>query len=425
MQPPEHHSPEGLASLLKGFRNELGLVIAVVAVVAVAVTLDRSYIDKPGENAKEILRQASLLGIFALGAAVVIISGGIDLSSGSVIAFSATICASFILMLAPVDESGNPVTENLNGWILAGAVAATIAVAFLIGTFHAWLITVIELPPFVATLGSLVGLRSLARLLVQDVTGAFSKSGSNTQIYVNDALFSRLGSDWRIPLGVFLVLSFLLWILMNHTVVGRHLYALGGNEQAARLSGIRTDRLKWLAYCIGTVTASIAGILYCSYVQMASPASQAIGYELNAIAAAVVGGCSLTGGIGTVAGTMLGALFLRVVIDAVNKVFDQKPDDFQGLLVGMLVVLAVAFNELRTSGGLRKRFFPGAFGGFSIVVLALLAGVIMSVMSRTGKLSSALVTAAVALVVLIAKKAFEEYAARKESSSEPPTQSAP
>ncbi len=400
-------NPGNLARWLQRYGNELGLLFAILVVVGITAGMDDSYRQKPSQNAAEILRQASLLGIFALGAATVIIAGGIDLSSGSVIAFSGAICTSIMIALAPVDDAGNLQTRELGAGILCAAVVGTLLVAVLIGSFHAWLITVIGLPPFIATLASLVGLRSLARVLVQDVTAAVTTQGRNTQIYVNDASFRSWGSRWWIPLVIFLVLSGLMWILMSKTVIGRHLYALGGNEEAAKLSGIRTDRLKWLAYCVGTVTAAIAGILYSSYVGMSNPATQGMGYELNAIAAAVVGGCSLAGGIGTIPGVMLGALFLRVVIDSVAKTVKTNPDEFQGLIVGALVVLAVAFNELRDAGALKKQFFPGGLGVVNIFILSLLGGVITAVMSSDHKLVIGGSTAAVILAVLAIKKFLE------------------
>jgi ribose/xylose/arabinose/galactoside ABC-type transport system permease subunit len=215
---------------------------------------------------------------------------------------------------------------------------------------------------------------------VQEVTASLTKTGRTTQIYVNDEAFSRLGTTWWIPLVIFLVLSFLAWLLMSRTVVGRHLYAMGGNEAAARLSGIRTDQLKWLAYVLGAVTASIAGILYTAEVGTANPSVQGRGYELNAIAAAVVGGCSLQGGVGTIPGTMLGVLFLRVVIDAVAKIVRVGADDYEGIIVGFLVVLAVAFNELRQAKGGAKQFFPGAIGALAIAILAMLAGSLGAIM---------------------------------------------
>jgi ribose/xylose/arabinose/galactoside ABC-type transport system permease subunit len=286
-------------------------------------------------------------------------------------------------------------------------------VALLIGSFHAWLITIVGLPPFVATLASLVGLRSMARVLVQDVNQTMSSQGRNTQIYIDDERFRMFGSQWWVPLVIFVVLASFMWVLTSRTVLGRHLYAMGGNEQAARLSGIRTDRLKWFAYCVGTTTAAIAGILYTSYVGMSDPATLGTGYELNAIAAAVVGGCSLQGGIGTVWGTALGALFLSLVVDAVAKTVKTNPDEFQGLVVGILVILAVAFNELRSAGALRKQFFPGALGFVNIGVLTVLSGVITFTMVSANKLAAGSAASLIVLFLLGLKKLQERSAQRK------------
>jgi ribose/xylose/arabinose/galactoside ABC-type transport system permease subunit len=400
--------------------NELGLLAAIVAVVVVTATFNDAYREKTLQNAQEILRQTSLLGVFALGAAIVIISGGIDLSSGSVIAFSGAICASIMLALAPLDEGGNPVTTDLGPAVFAAAIGGTLATGFLIGTLHAWLITVVGLPPFVATLASLVGLRSLARVFVQEVTATLTTTGKTTQIYIYDPAFARLGTTWWIPLCVFLVLSLLAWLLMSRTVTGRHLYAMGGNETAARLSGIRTDQLKWLAYCLGSITASIAGILYTAEVGTSYPQVQGLGYELNAIAAAVVGGCSLQGGVGLIPGTMLGVLFLRVVIDAVAKLVKVGADDYEGIIVGFLVVLAVAFNELRQSRrGSGKKFFPGALGLIAIAILSGLAGVLatLTVGKNAGAATLAASLVGLSLIAGLQRRAAARQPPVPESSS--------
>lgn len=392
------------------YSNELGLLLAILVVVAATTAFSDAYREKPLQNAAEILRQTSLLGVFALGAAIVIISGGIDLSSGSVIAFSGSVCAAIMLALSPVDEAGNRITDELAPSVFVAAIAGTLFVGFLIGTMHAWLITVIGLPPFVATLASLVGLRSLARVFVQEVTAVLTATGGSSQIYIDDRNFAKLGTTWWMPLSIFLTLSLAAWVLMSRTVVGRHMYAMGGNEAAARLSGIRTDHLKWLAYCLGAMTASIAGILYTAEVGTASPQVQGKGYELNAIAAAVVGGCSLQGGVGLIPGTMLGVLFLRVVIDAVAKIIKVGADDYEGIIVGFLVVLAVAFNELRkTTGGRRKEFFPGMLGIAAIGILALLAGSLTTIMVGRGWGATVFVLAAVGLGVV---RMVERRAAR-------------
>ncbi|MCE9552013.1 MAG: ABC transporter permease [Planctomycetes bacterium] len=394
-----------LSSFLRRYRNEVGLVIAIFAVVSFTTAMDPAYREKPWSNATELLRQVSMVGIFALGAALVIIAGGIDLSSGSVIAFSGAICASLMLALAPVDDQGHAIVSSLSTRILLLAILGTLAVGFLIGTFHAWLITVVGLPPFVATLASLVGLRSLARVLVPAVSKLYT--GNDTkQLYVYDDAFRQLGSTWWIPLVIFVILAIAMWVLLSKTVVGRHLYAMGGNEQAARLSGIRTDRLKWLAYAIAAMTASLAGILYCAYVATADPEKVGRGYELTAIAAAVVGGCSLQGGIGTVQGVLLGVLFLRVVIDAVAKLIKGgTADDFEGMIVGLLVVLAVAFNELRQGrGGRKQEFFPGVLGLMTMVILTGGAGMMATL---TISLRAGWIAAIVAAVVLVAIRLLE------------------
>jgi ribose/xylose/arabinose/galactoside ABC-type transport system permease subunit len=405
-------STGALRRLISQRSSELGLVLAIAVVVVLTTIASEAYRDKPWQNAQEILRQTSLLGVFALGAAIVIISGGIDLSSGSVIAFSGSICAAIMLALAPVDDAGNRTTDQLGPAVFAAGILGSLAVGFLIGTLHAWLICAVGLPPFVATLASLVGLRSLARVFVQAVTAELSPTHNpSQQIYINDRVFARLGTTWWIPLAIFLTLSLLAWLLMSRTVVGRHLYAMGGNEAAARLSGIRTDRLKWLAYCIAAMTASVAGVLYAAEVGTASPQTQGKGYELNAIAAAVVGGCSLQGGVGLIPGTMLGVLFLRVVIDSVAKVIRfGSADDYEGVIVGFLVVLAVAFNELRQArAGERKQFFAGLLGLVAIGVLAFLAGAMTTIMVgiRPGAIVFGL-----ALVGLSLARIYERRAAR-------------
>jgi ribose/xylose/arabinose/galactoside ABC-type transport system permease subunit len=359
-------------------RHEFGLLMATAAVVVIATLVDRnhSYWYKPWDSLVDITRQASLLGMFALGAAVVIIAGGIDLSSGSVIAFSGTVCATLLLLLAPEEMRR---AQPLPLWVMAVAVTGTLLVGFLIGSLHAWLITVVELPPFVATLATLVGLRSFGRAIVGNVTLQVLGSGS-TQIQIYDDRFRYLATSVWIPAVLFAALALAGWVMLSRTVVGRHLYALGGNEEAARLSGLRTDRLKWLAYCISAVLSSLAGVFYICDQSTADPQTLGRGYELNAIAAAVVGGCSLQGGAGTVPGTVLGVIFLRTVIDGVAKIIKTGADVFEGLIVGVVVVLAVAFTQLRSRGEQRKQFFSGALGLVAIINLAVIAGAMTALM---------------------------------------------
>ena len=364
-------------------RHQFGLVAAIFLVLCFTTLLDEhhNYVAKWELSLIDLLRQTTMLSLISFGAAIVIIAGGIDLSAGSVIAFSASICACFMVLLAP--EAVNQAAP-LGTWVIVAAITGTLVVGLLIGSLHAWLITEVGLPPFVATLGTLVGLRSLARAIVESVTQTML-GGARTQINIADKSFRELsgaisGTVWNLTILV-AVVAFLLWLLMSKTVTGRHLYALGGNEQAARLSGIQTNRMKWLAYCVSAFLSSIVGVLSVSQLSVADPQTLARGYELNAIAASVVGGCSLQGGVGTIPGTLLGALFLRVVIDGVAKIIKTGADVYEGLIVGVLVVFAVTFTKTSANLSLaNRRLFSGSLGWVTILNLTLLSAVMMALL---------------------------------------------
>ena len=369
-------SPTGLSSRLPLRFNELALLVAILVVVVITATVDsnHSYVNQPYTSFRDIARNVALLGIFALGSAVVIIGGGIDLSSGSMIAFSGTICASTMMMLAPETMIN---MQPVGPWVALAGVAAAIASGFLVGTLHAWLITSVRLPPFVATLATLVGLRSFARALCGYITAKTLHGSGNTEINVYDPYFQFVRENvWFVYVPTFLIVAAFTWLLLSRTVLGRHIYALGGNEQAAKLSGIRTDSVKWFAYCFSAITASIAGIFYVADQSVASPVNQGVGYELNAIAAAVVGGCSLQGGVGAVPGILLGVAFLRVVIDAVAKLIKSGSDIYEGMIVGIVVVIAVTFSQIRQIRGTGRELFPGMLGVIAIPTLAGLFGLI-------------------------------------------------
>jgi ribose/xylose/arabinose/galactoside ABC-type transport system permease subunit len=400
-------------------RTEFGLLLALVAVVLLTGALDtqHTYFTLPRPSAVDILRQTAYLGIFTLGSAIVIIAGGIDLSSGSVIAFGGTVCACIMLVLAP-DQMKHAQPIGLT--TILAAVAGALVVGLLIGSLHAWLITVVGLPPFVATLATLVGLRSLGRAIIENVT-ASAGLGKNTQIQIFDDQFRYLDTSVWIPVALFVALAALAWLLMSRTVVGRHLHALGGNEQAARLSGVRVDRIKWLAYCLSAVLSSLAGVLYIAQVSVADPQTLGRGYELNSIAAAVVGGCSLQGGIGTIPGVVLGALFLRTVIDGVAKMIKTGADVYEGLIVGIVVVVAVAFTQLRQAGRRGKRFFSGALGLVTVINLALLAGCLAALVApqtALGVKGMAGLAGGVVLALLLLAR-FLEGRPRDEAGAKP------
>jgi ribose/xylose/arabinose/galactoside ABC-type transport system permease subunit len=373
--------------------GEWTLLVAILLVVAITAVVDgnHSYVDRPLESLRDIARNTALLGIFALGAAVVIIAGGIDLSLGSMIALSGTISATTMLALAPAEVMA---FKPVGGLVVAAAIAASLLSGLAVGSLHAWLVTAVRLPPFIATLATLVGLRSLARALCESTTGAMTPTKSAI-VNVADPFFKMIRDNVWIPVAVFAVLAVITWIMLTRTVLGRHLQALGGNEEAARLAGIRTENVKWFAYCFSATTAAVAGIFYVANESVAAPVNQGRGHELNAIAAAVVGGCSLTGGVGTVPGTVLGTIFLRVVIDAVSKIIKTGADVYEGLIVGVVVVIAVTFSQAGREAAAGRGLLPGGLGLCMVPILAVfIGGTVAMTTGGLAGLAMGLVTAA-------------------------------
>jgi ribose/xylose/arabinose/galactoside ABC-type transport system permease subunit len=389
--------------------------ILIVFVSTVLVDQQQAYIHKKTWFLclEDIVRSFSLHGVVALGAMVVIISGGIDLSVGSLIALCAVVTASTLMFFAgPEDQF----LQHVGAGPVVVAIAAAMLTGLLVGTLHTWLITSIELPPFVATLATLVGLRSFARVLCEYAKGLKYGVSSASDIYVSHPFFTQVVKNPWVMLTVFLCLAGITWFLLTFTVIGRHTYALGGNEQAARLSGIRTTGVKWFVYCFAALTAAVAGIFNLANGGGAQPAGQAAGYELTAIAAAVVGGCSLRGGAGSVPGTLLGAFFLRLVIDSIYRIIDTSADKYEGMIVGVVVALAVTFTQLRALLQSGRQFFAGTQGLASLGTIAVFGGTLITMFSvytpalkERGGLVWLVATAVLALVLL----GFRTWEARR------------
>jgi ribose/xylose/arabinose/galactoside ABC-type transport system permease subunit len=312
--------------------QEFGLVLANVIAWLAILGLDPQHNFASVDSARLLLREGVVLGIFAIGAAVVIVAGGIDLSIGSVIAFTGVVCA---MLLRTFGGEALAAHQPLPAWVLVSSVLLTLLTGLAVGAFHTLLIVKLDLPPFIATLGSLAGLRSLAKVLSNDA-----------KIPANNDAFRALYTVWWVPTLIFVSVAVGIALLMRYTAAGRHLYALGGNEEAARLSGLSIGRLKMTAYCVTAGLASIVGILY-SARQGQGDSESAVGYELSAIAAAVVGGCNLRGGRGSVLGTILGVIFLTIVVNGIANVIKVDSTQWEGLIMGAVLVIAVALNQLR------------------------------------------------------------------------------
>ncbi|MCA1595684.1 MAG: ABC transporter permease [Chloroflexi bacterium] len=326
--------------------REVGVLLVLLLLVGlVALSPVRSQF-LGAENLQDTTRQIGLVGIFSIGECIVIITAGIDLSVGSLIGLTSMIVAMLLVQ---------------HHWAVWAAFLATIGVGVLIGTIHAFFISAFNIPPFVITLGSLDVLRSLAELINQAVPISLQDAASATFVIT-------LGSNnWHgvpIPFLLLIVLVIVAEIFMRKTPMGRHIYALGGNEEATRLSGVHAVRVRFMTYIISGSLAALAGILYAGYSEEGD-SRMGGAFELTAIAAAVVGGCSLFGGEGSVIGTVIGAALLQVLVNIVAFVVKSQSSLWQGIIVGFVVVIAVMFNELREASdpaGCAHPFYPRSAG---------------------------------------------------------------
>lgn len=299
----------------------VGVLIAIVAIGIFAQLTAPCGCFTNEDNLLTTAQNFSYVGIAALGGAMVIMTRGIDLSVGSNIALTALVT-----------------TEALNtGMPVLFAILIGLGVGFLIGLVNGSLITVIGLQPFIATLGMLSVVRgaALAR------TGGFTIYPPDSfQVYGQGKLIGPVPN----PVVVMLVLMVILTIFLNFTRLGRHVYAVGGNENAARLLGIKTNWVKVFVYSLAGVLAGVAGVLYVSAYGSANP-SAATGYELDVIAASVIGGVSLFGGEGTLIGAILGA----GLIEEIHNVLDLEnvPGYWVEMIIGLVILTAVAADQAR------------------------------------------------------------------------------
>lgn len=296
---------------------------------------DRFY---SGVNIQNMLRNVSLLGVFAIGETIVIITGGIDLSLGSLIAFSG------MLMAALVTRFDHTMVTSVA--ILLG-VAIALACSFGIGGIHAALIHKLRLPPFVVTLASLLILRSQALIMNSQLPITLEKYPPLLNI-ANGTLFEKSMMPIPVPLLFLVAVAVIAALLLNRSRIGRYIYSVGSNEQATALSGVNVMRVKLFAYGASALLGGLAGILWAAYSGQGDPrAAQA--YELEAVAASVVGGASLMGGEGSVMGTVLGASLLWVIFSVINLTLN-KPDLWRGTVLGgvlLFAVLVTAFQQRR------------------------------------------------------------------------------
>lgn len=284
-------------------------------------------------NAWNVMRQVSVNICLSVGMTLVILTAGIDLSVGSILALCGAVTASLL--------KNGLAFESLNlfvGFAPLGAVMVGLALGVGLGWFNGWTITRFSVPPFVATLAML----TIARGLTMLWTGGFPINGLGEQ-------FAFLGTGWflGIPMPVWITAVIVAWavLLTNKTRFGRYVYAIGGNERAARLSGIAISKVKMSVYALAGGLAAVGGILVTSRLDSAQP-NAGISYELDAIAAVVIGGTSLSGGKGSILGAVLGGVIIGVLNNGL--VLLNVSPFWQQVVKGLVILLAVMIDKANT-----------------------------------------------------------------------------
>lgn len=331
------HSPRALLGRLLG-TQQAGLVLVILALATVLAMSAGSHVD-PRTGAVvnnfynlntlfQIATDTSFFAIMAAGATVVIISGGIDLSVGSIYALAGVATAMALRALAP----DSPVE------IVLLAVTVSLGVGLVCGLVNGVMVVGLGVHPFIITLGTMWIVRGIAFV----VSHAESILVPNALTGVAKATLGFSGSVYPVPLLVMLAVTAVVGIYLTRTVMGRHVFAIGGNPEASRFSGLNLSRIKIGVFVISGVTAGLAALVGASFYGSASCAD-ATGYELYVVASAVVGGASLSGGKGSAASAMLGALLIVLIRQSIRTMrFDQN---YEWIIIGSATILAVVLDQ--------------------------------------------------------------------------------
>jgi ribose transport system substrate-binding protein len=333
IKPGQAQQGSGSPTALRRVLLDNGALSALVLLLAAMSLLSGDFLTT--DNLLNVGVQAAVTAILAFGVTFVIVSAGIDLSVGSVAALSATVLA------------WSATSQGLPVWL---AVILALATGLACGLVSGALISFGKLPPFIATLAMLSVGRGLALVISQGSPIPFPDSVSH--------LGDTIGGWLPVPVIVMVVMGLITAGVLARTYVGRAMYAIGGSEEAARLSGIRVNRQKLAIYALSGAFAAVAGIVLASRLSSAQPQA-AVGYELDAIAAVVIGGASLSGGVGKASGTLIGALILAVLRNGLNLL--EVSAFWQQVVIGVVIALAVLLDTARRRAGSR----PGAPGGVS------------------------------------------------------------
>ncbi|MFD4598086.1 substrate-binding domain-containing protein [Streptomyces sp. NPDC058464] len=344
----------GGAAAVRRLLLDNGALTALIVLVIAMSALSGDFLTT--DNLLNVGVQAAVTAILAFGATFVIVAAGIDLSVGSVAALSATVLAW---------------TATSHGVPVFLAVVLAVATGIAAGLVNGFLIAYGKLPPFIATLAMLSVGRGLALVISGGSPIAFPDSVSH--------LGDTLGGWLPVPVLVMVLMGLIAAFVLGRTYIGRSMYAIGGNEEAARLSGLRVNKQKLAIYALSGLFAAVAGIVLAARLSSAQPQA-ANGYELDAIAAVVIGGASLAGGTGKASGTLIGALILAVLRNGLNLL--NVSAFWQQVVIGVVIALAVLLDTVRrkagagsvvTGGGGGKGRQAGTYALAAVVTVALVA----------------------------------------------------
>lgn len=328
-------SNAGGATGLRRVLLDNGALSALVVLLVAMSLLSGDFLTT--QNLLNVGVQAAVTAILAFGVTFVIVSAGIDLSVGSVAALSATVLA------------WTATSQGLPVWL---AVIFAVGTGIACGFVNGLLVSYGKLPPFIATLAMLSVARGLSLVISQGSPIPFPDSVSN--------LGDTIGGWLPVPVIVMIAMGLITAVILARTYIGRSMYAIGGNEEAARLSGLRVKRQKLVIYGLSGLFAAVAGIVLASRLVSAQPQA-AQGYELDAIAAVVIGGASLAGGVGKASGTLIGALILAVLRNGLNLL--SVSAFWQQVVIGVVIALAVLLDTLRRKAGATPGASTGAAAG--------------------------------------------------------------
>lgn len=305
----------------------LGILILAVAISPTAADGSRIFLE--AGNLTDILRQISLIGMISLAMTFVILTGGIDLSVGSVLALSTTLTAMFLTRYWPSAAYGGHIART---------IALVLAACAAVGALNGAVVAALRMQPFIVTLASMIGIRGLAKWLSnnENIDIGFGRDVA--------AQFAAVFREKAVVIGSYAATAAIFWVLLARTVFGRHVRAIGDNERAAEFAGLPIRRTKVWVYTLAGLLSGYAGVLYAAENHQGNP-NAGVAYELDAIAAVVIGGTRLSGGKGSISGTIVGTLIMGILTNMLR--LKNVDSNVEMMIKAVIIILAVAVQRER------------------------------------------------------------------------------